>query len=129
MDPTLKRARELVVSGQQVNTGRANLARFFVKKGLLYREYTFPKIDHGQVFTQLVVPQKFRNNVMVLAHDSILGGHLGAKKTYDKIATQFYWPGIYGDVVHFCCSCDVNVHYQRVGLLKYLVSVKSLTRF
>jgi hypothetical protein len=42
-----------------------------------------------------------------LAHESILGGHLGTKKTYDKILSSFHWPGIDGDVTRFCRSCEV----------------------
>ena len=31
---------------------------------------------------------------MEVAHDSIFGGHLGIKKTKDRIQTNFYWPGM-----------------------------------
>ena len=44
-----------------------------------------------------------------LAHDSILGGHLGIKKkkTGDKIRLQFLWPGLQQDVKFHCLSCDL----------------------
>ena len=38
---------------------------------------------------------------MAVAHGSIMGGHLGIKKTTDKIESAFYWPGIQGDVTRF----------------------------
>ena len=41
------------------------------------------------------------------AHESIVGGHMGIKKTTDKIQSAFYWPGIQGDVTRYCKSCDV----------------------
>ena len=44
---------------------------------------------------------------MEVAHGSIMRGHLGIKKTTDKIQSAFYWPGIQGDVTRFCKSCDV----------------------
>ena len=44
---------------------------------------------------------------MEVAHDSIFGGHLGIKKTKDRIQTNFYWPGMQGDITSFCRSCDV----------------------
>ena len=44
---------------------------------------------------------------MTLAHDSILGGHLGVKKTTDKVLSNFFWPGISGDVKRYCRSCDI----------------------
>ena len=44
---------------------------------------------------------------MEVAHDTMLAGHMGVKKTEDRILTNFYWPGIYQDVMSFCRSCDV----------------------
>ena len=44
---------------------------------------------------------------MEVAHDSIFGGHLGIKKTKDRIQKNFYWPDMQGDVTSFCRSCDV----------------------
>ena len=44
---------------------------------------------------------------MEIAQDSIFGGHLGIKKTTDRIQTNFYWPGMQGDVTSFWRSCDV----------------------
>ena len=54
-----------------------------------------------------MVPKTLRKKVMEVAHDSIFGGHLGIKKTKDRIQTNFYWPGMQGDISSFCRSCDV----------------------
>jgi len=35
-----------------------------------------------------------------------MSGHQGVKTTYDRVASQFFWPGIYGDVQRYCRSCD-----------------------
>ena len=43
-----------------------------------------------------------------MAHGSIMGAHLGIKKTTDKIEIAFYWPGIQGDVTLFCKSCCLS---------------------
>ena len=42
-----------------------------------------------------------------MAHDYLFGGHLGVKKTEDRIQTNFFWPGLHEDVTSFCRSCDV----------------------
>ena len=42
-----------------------------------------------------------------MAHDSLFGGHLGVKKTDDRIQTNFFWPGLLEDVTSFCRSSDV----------------------
>ena len=56
---------------------------------------------------QLVVPVKFRSEVLRLGHASILAGHLGIKKTTDRILINFFWPGVFGDIRIYCQSCDV----------------------
>ena len=45
---------------------------------------------------------------MSIAHDTITGGHLGIRKTSEKITINFYWPGIHGDVARYCHSCGVR---------------------
>ena len=42
---------------------------------------------------------------MHTAHDRPFGGHLGNKKTRERILNHFYWPGIFPDVAKFCKSC------------------------
>ena len=44
---------------------------------------------------------------MRLAHETLMSGHLGTKKTLDRVAAEFFWPGICGDVARFCKSCNI----------------------
>ena len=52
---------------------------------------------------------------MGVAHDSLFGGHLGVKKTEDRIQTNFFWPGLHEDVTSFCRSCDVCMFARRLS--------------
>ena len=54
-----------------------------------------------------MVPKKLRNEVLRLGNEGILAGHLEIKKSSDRILTNFYWPGIFGDIRRFCQSCDI----------------------
>jgi len=56
---------------------------------------------------QLVVPQSMQEDVMRVAHESLVGGHMGLEKTVDKIRNEFYWPRMYSDVSHWVESCTV----------------------
>lgn len=56
---------------------------------------------------QIVVPQKFRQQVLSLAYDYALSGHLDIKKTYNRVLCYFSWPGLKTDVTDFCRSCHV----------------------
>ena len=51
-------------------------------------------------------------DVLHLAHEAPLAGHLGINITYHKILQHFYWPGLKKDVKLFCWSCHT---YQIVG--------------
>ena len=59
---------------------------------------------------QVVLPESLRKYVMSVAHDTITRGHLGIKKTREKIMSNFYWPGMYEDVARNYRSCDI---YQK----------------
>ncbi len=54
---------------------------------------------------QLVVPKEYRAHVLSLAHDSSSAGHLGVKKTYQRVFRCFFWPQLKTDVVKYCRSC------------------------
>ena len=56
---------------------------------------------------QLVVPQQLRETVVRLAHESIMSGHMGVRRTLDRVLSSFYWPGVTSDVKRFCQSCDI----------------------
>ena len=77
--------------------------KFVERKDLLYREFT----KGNKVPLQLVVPEGFREKVMRLAHEPLMSGHLGMKKTLDRVVAEFFWPGICGDVARFCKSCNI----------------------
>ena len=42
-----------------------------------------------------------------MAHDGLMGGHLGIQRTKQKVISNFYWPGVNGDVTSYCRSCDI----------------------
>lgn len=88
------RAKE-VPYGQEASKG------FFLKDKLLY--YKENPGDHER----LVVPQQLRDQVLNLGHCNPWDGHLGARKTLDRISSTFYWPGLNKEVQNYCQSCPV----------------------
>ncbi|GFR78367.1 reverse transcriptase [Elysia marginata] len=106
-DPSLEQARRNALTGDIIHTGKDNESWYSYQKGILVRHFKSPKVEHGDVVKQVVVPASLRSKVMALGHDSILAGHLAAKKTAEKILTNFYWPNLWGDVTRYCQSCDV----------------------
>ena len=47
----------------------------------------------------------YRNDIISLAHETTLAGHLGVTKTHDRIIQHFYWPKMKQDVSQFCKTC------------------------
>ena len=58
----------------------------------------------GENLFQIVAPRNLRRGIMSLAHDTPLAGHLGNKKTRERIRQNFFWPGIHIDISRYCKS-------------------------
>ena len=66
---------------------------YFVKDNILMRKWrpkVAPSADTWRVVYQIIVPPVFRCEVLSLAYDTPLAGHLGVNKTYRKILNHFY---------------------------------------
>lgn len=100
-DPTLRICWDRV--GTPVTGKRAGVHTFFVKNGLLWRQY---EMSRDNVFQQVVVPKKFRSEILSLAHESPMSGHLGIKKTVGRLLEAFYWPGVQAHAQRYVRSCD-----------------------
>ncbi|XP_070191283.1 uncharacterized protein [Littorina saxatilis] len=97
-DPTLKTIRQFANSPEGING-----IRYSYKKEILYRT---TKDRHGNDRSLVIVPKKLRNKVLSFGHDHPMAGHLGQRKTSDRIRAEFWWPGCAGDIRRYCLSCD-----------------------
>ena len=85
---------------------------------------------------QIVVPKQYRSEILHLAHEGPLAGHLGINKTYQKVLQHFYWPGLRQDIVTFCKSCHTcqvtgkpNQSHRVAPLIPIPVMEELLTMF
>ncbi|XP_060070261.1 uncharacterized protein LOC132550238 [Ylistrum balloti] len=106
-DPSLEKFRKLAAKGEIYERDDGGSSTIFYQKGIMYRKFHSPRVRNGMTFRQLVVPAKYRDIVMRLAHDSMMSGHLAAKKTTNRVLSEFFWPGIQAEVIRFCRSCDI----------------------
>lgn len=58
-----------------------------------------------------MLPQSLRTRVLEIAHEGF-GGHLGVKKTYHKLLSEFYWPNMKKSASDYISSCHLC---QMVG--------------
>ena len=76
------------------------LKRIFLKEdGILYRLW----IEDGCTFKCILVPQVLQESLIILAHD--YSGHNGARRVYNCLKRQYYWPGIRKQIFKHCKQC------------------------
>ena len=74
-----------------------------VEDGVLYIEYDI----QGQTKKLAVLPRSLVDIVLTQLHSSQTAGHLGVKKTYEKVSSRYYWQGMRRDVERWVETCDV----------------------
>ena len=55
-----------------------------------WRPLNIPASCKWDAVYQVVIPPPYRKDILVLAHDTPLAGHLGVDKTYRKVLCHFY---------------------------------------
>ena len=60
----------------------------------------------------IVVPIEHRAQVLIDAHRDLTSGHLGVEKTYERIAQDCYWPGVWHEGYQFVNECDECRRYK-----------------
>lgn len=70
---------------------------YLFNEDVLVRKWSLMSGLECDVVTQVVVPKEFCLQVLSLAHDHNLSGHLGVKKTYHRVLQYFFWPGLKSD--------------------------------
>ena len=81
---------------------------YYVKNDILMRKWRPPDVsadDEWTVNHQIVVPRAYRSEILNLAHETPMSGHLVVNKTYHKILNHFFWPGLKSDVSQHCKTC------------------------
>ena len=90
-DPKLANIlKRLELGNITVSRGIHQETEFVMKKGLIYRQFTL----RGKTTSQLAVRSSLTNKDMALAHESLMAGHLGIRKTIDQVVADFFSPGV-----------------------------------
>lgn len=96
-DPTLSGLRSAAQGQPQTCVYEEN--------GLLYRQWVPHREGELRTCQQLILPLQCRKVVLRLAHKIPMAGHLGQKKTRDRVLQRFYWPTVFQDVQDLCQAC------------------------
>ena len=115
VNPSLDKTHQYAKKGRVSRDGKV---KWIEKNGLLYREYEAPEKEGGKTYSQLIVPSKFRQVVMKLAHESIMSGYLATSRTISRILSEFFWPGLQSEIKGICQSCDICQKTMSKGKVK-----------
>ena len=61
----------------------------------------------------LVVPRKLQQEIMEISHGSLLGGHLGQKKTLGRLRRKYFWFQMKGAVNSWIKKCIICASNKR----------------
>ena len=113
-----------IAKGQTVKDDKMK-ADFIIKKGLLFRKPVRPRGLGDSCDTQLVIPSNLKHIVLRTAHESVLGCHMGTKKTVQRILANFWFDGIVAYTHRYCQSCDVcqkTIKQGRIAKAPMMIS-------
>ena len=46
-------------------------------------------------FSQLVVPQSMKYEILSIVHNLVAGAHFGVHKTFQKLKQRYWWPSMF----------------------------------
>ncbi len=81
---------------------------FLWENGLLKKDTFGPD---GQSCSVVVVPKKFREEIMRIAHDNF--GHSSDKRTKSIISSKFVWPFMMKDIKAWCKCCKICQRHSK----------------
>ena len=73
--------------------------------GVLFRK--FDKRDDTAHYLQMIVPSSMKKEILTDMHACLLSGHLGKKKTHEKLLRRYYWYDSREDTNIFVTLCDI----------------------
>ena len=93
---------------------------------LYYGRPTARMMKNQEKKDRLVIPELFKQVVLDENHNLIFSGHLGTKKTYQRLAEKYYWRGMYHSVQEWINMC-VDCAMKKTGPDKNRGDMRSIT--
>ena len=67
----------------------------------------FTKLNETGSYNQCIVPTEFRKDLIYQVHVTELSGHLGSKRTKQKLLQKYYWYNMKEDANNYVLGCDI----------------------
>ncbi|XP_055881504.1 uncharacterized protein LOC129925669 isoform X1 [Biomphalaria glabrata] len=79
------------------------MEKFCIENKILFRQTS----NDNKKIKQLVLPQKYWKDVLIMTHDNNLAAHRGVKKCYRNLSKQVFWPKMKATINKYINSCDI----------------------
>ena len=86
---------------------------YFMENDMLMHRKFLPKQQKS--YNRIVIPKVLVNQILKLSHDAPSSGHLGRRKTIDRLVPNFFWPKFYKSVRNYVTSCDTCQKLAKMG--------------
>ena len=80
---------------------------FVMEDGLLYRIAPPAQSDTCPSLQLCISLGQVPNLLQKLHCSEFEGGHFGITRTYNKVRSRFYWPGMHRDIASFVTKCEI----------------------
>ena len=105
-DPGLQKYFDEARSNDRDVIDEANdVGCFFFKSGVLMRKWHHRSQPSDTGSSQIVAPFSIRRDLLYIAHDIPASGHLGTRKSLDRLIRHFWWSSIQTDVRDYVRTC------------------------
>ncbi|CAG2209381.1 unnamed protein product [Mytilus edulis] len=81
--------------------------------GIIYQKWINAKSKLNHL--QLIVPQILKKDILVLSHNTPYSGHMGVKKTIEKMKTVFTWYKMSQDITEHIQNCTICNKIKGTG--------------
>jgi len=102
---------EIAPCSKNIKTYWAQHRRLILKAGIIYRKWE--GIDKQPTYWQMLLPNRYRELCIELAHKGPVQGHRGIRKTQEEVQKFAYWVGWKGDVEKYILACENCARYMR----------------
>ena len=95
---------------EKVSKDPADHPWYTIVDGRLYVSRSDPSLENlmeDQDAWKLLIPKEQRQTVLSEWHEEPAAGHLGRRKTYERVATYYYWLTIYHGVAYYVKTCEI----------------------
>src|SRR5664279_2095115 len=79
--------------------------KFYFKSGVLMRRWHHRMQPTDTGHSQVVAPTPIRRQLLYICHDIPASGHLGIRKSLDRLIRHFWWGSVQSDVREYVRTC------------------------